>query len=813
MKLKNKARWVISLLTAFTIPFSTMGTAVMAQPNEPNNQAVVTEADTDDQLNATAGETGAADLTYQGVYNDMIALKATYPEGMTWTNFTPYGRDGNEPTYRWKGGKVKGSDNGVGCAAFVFILSDKAFGDLPARAVDQGNFTFDEIKVGDILRTNGNSHFVIILQKSDAGVTVAEGNYNKSVHWGRSISKAEVMASDFIITRYPTNFIPSDDTNANEEAASGTEDSLSWTLTKGGTLTISGQGPIPNYSANESRPSWYTYNDNINTIVLSGGVTAIGDCAFYGSKALSVYIPDSVQTIGINAFYNSALINVTIPGSVTDIGNDAFHGASNLVSATVAEGVKTIGERAFQGCTSLTYMDFPASIASVGAGAFTSCQKMKSVRFMPSSETAAIGDNVFSQCWELASVTLPQGTDRISAGMFQSCPSLLTLYIPKSVKAIATDAFLQCGLQIIKFGGSDAEWNALTASPYLKPSLQGKTIICNAEFDDPFAQIPDDPGDGFKPVDPAPIEPVDHEHNWSTDWSSDETSHWHQCQAAGCPLADTDNSQKDGYGKHSYGEWVIDKEAVDGQNGSKHRECTVCKYRETADIPADGEIVEPSRHEHSWSTQWTSDETSHWHQCQAAECPITNDSQKNGYGEHSYGEWVIDIEAAASQEGSKHRECTVCQYRETAIIPADGNPGNDPGEPGKPSDKPDGSGAVNKPSTKNLATAKKQLKTQLTAKLKTQVKSQLKKQLKPKLKKPVSAKRKANLKAKLRTKLKKQLKAKLKPQFKQKFGKKLGNQFSKTFDTQFNSQFTKQFNAQFKKQFKQLSAKAKRTKK
>ena len=728
MKLKNKARWVISLLTAFTIPFSTMGTAVMAQPNEPNNQAVVTEADTDEQLNATAGETGAADLTYQGVYDDMIALKDTsYPEGMTWTNFTPYGRDGNEPTYRWKGGKVKGSDNGVGCAAFVFILSDKAFGDLPARAVDQGNFTFDEIKVGDILRTNGNSHFVIILQKSDAGVTVAEGNYNKSVHWGRSISKAEVMASDFIITRYPTNFIPSDDATANEEAASGTEGSLSWTLTKGGTLTISGQGPMPNYSANESRPSWYAYNDDINTIVLSGGVTTIGDCAFYGSNALSVYIPDSVQTIGINAFYNSALINVTIPGSVTDIGNDAFHGASNLVSATVAEGVKTIGERAFQGCTSLTYMDFPASIASVGAGAFTSCQKMKSVRFMPSSETAAIGDNVFSQCWELASVTLPQGTNRISAGMFQSCPSLLTLYIPKSVKAIATDAFLQCGLQIIKFGGSDAEWNALTASPYLKPSLQGKTIICNAEFDDPFAQIPDDPGDGFKPVDPAPIEPVDHEHNWSTDWSSDETSHWHQCQAAGCP--------------------------------------------------------------------------------------ITNDSQKNGYGEHSYGNWVIDIEAASSQEGSKHRECTVCQYRETAIIPADGNPGNDPGEPGKPSDKPDGSGAVNKPSTKNLATAKKQLNTQLTAKLKTQVKSQLKKQLKPKLKKPVSAKRKANLKAKLRTKLKKQLKAKLKPQFKQKFRKKLGNQFSKTFDTQFNSQFTKQFNAQFKKQFKQLSAKAKRTKK
>ena len=162
MKLKNKAKWVISLLTAFTIPFSTMGTAVMAEPNEPNNQAVVTEAATDGQLNATAAETGAVCPTYQEAYAKMLALKDKYPEGTHWTNFTPYGRNGNEPTYRWKGGKVKGSDNGVGCAAFVFILSDEAFGALPARAVDQGNFEFDEIKVGDILRTNGNSHFVII---------------------------------------------------------------------------------------------------------------------------------------------------------------------------------------------------------------------------------------------------------------------------------------------------------------------------------------------------------------------------------------------------------------------------------------------------------------------------------------------------------------------------------------------------------------------------------------------------------------------------------------------------------------------------
>ncbi|MCI9358336.1 MAG: leucine-rich repeat protein [Lachnospiraceae bacterium] len=725
MKLKNKAKWVISLLTAFTIPFSTMGTAVMAEPNEPNNQAVVTEAATDGQLNATAAETGAdGPATYQEAYDRMTALKEEYPEGMTWTNFTPYGTgpDCVAPTYRWKGGPVKNSDNGVGCAAFVFILSDAAFGDWPARAKDRGNFSFDDIKVGDILRTNGGSHFVIVLQKSEAGVVVAEGNYNKSVHWGRTISKAEVMDSTFIVTRYPENFVPADDATAGQEAANGTEGDLRWTLTKGGTLTISGNGSIPDYTPSE-RPSWEKQSDaSISTIVLTDGITGIGAYSFYEGTALSVYIPGSVQTIGDSAFRSSALINVTIPGSVKSIGNDAFRTVLNLVSATVAKGVEAIGERAFRGCTALTYMDFPASITSVGAGAFMSCEKMKSVRFMPSSEPAEIGDNVFSQCWSLMSVTLPQGATRISNGMFSSCTSLPTLYIPKSVTEIGEGAFDSCrSLTTIYFGGSETEWESLL-TPYIRPTFQGKQIIYNAAFDDPFADLPDDPGDGFDKPDVPPVEPADHQH--------------------------------------------------------------------------------------SWSTGWTSDKTSHWHQCQAADCPTTDNSQKDGYAEHSYGGWIIDVEATASQEGSQHRECTVCQYRETASIPADSGSGDDPNEPGKPSDKP------NRPdSSKNLSVAKKQLRTQLAAKLKKQVKPQLKKQLKPKLKKPVSAKRKAKLKANLKTKLKKQLKAKLKPQFKQKFGKKLGNQFSKTFDTQFNSEFTKQFNAQFKKLFKQLSAKTKQAKK
>ncbi len=541
--------------------------------------------------------------TYQEAYEEMVALKEEYPEGMIWTNFTPYGSDGPlGDAYVWKGGKIYGASSGVGCMAFAFILSDAAFGSLPARAVTKGSFTFDDVKVGDILRVRNNSHSVIVLQKSAAGVVIAEANYNKTVHWGRVMSKSEVLAADFIITRYPKGYAPLDDPDDEELVQDGTVGSLNWTLTNAGVLTISGKGAIPDFSAGDPLP-WDEYSADviINTIIIEKGVTGIGDYAFCGSEALSVYIPDGVTNIGEGAFKGSSLISVTIPGTVVDIGNNAFHDCANLTSVTVSEGVETIGDNAFRGCTTLAYIDFPASITSVGAGAFMSCEKMKSVRFMPGSGTVTLGDGLFAECWGLTSVTLPQTADRISNEMFSSCTSLPSLYIPASVKEIGENPFTSCiHLKYIYFGGSEAEWKAIS-NVYLEASLKstGTTVVYNAEFDDPFASDPNDPGD-FKPDEGVtdPSDPDDgndnndpddsentHKHSWSAAWSHDETSHWHEC-VAGCSV--TDNRKKDGYGAHTYGGWIIDVNATASRSGSRHRDCTVCQYRQTERIPATG---------------------------------------------------------------------------------------------------------------------------------------------------------------------------------------------------------------------------------
>jgi len=126
--------------------------------------------------------------TTEQVYRDMMSMQASYPEGMPWTN---------NNFYEWNGGYYSG---GYGCAGFAFMLSDAAFGYLPARVHED----FDTIKTGDILRLNNDGHSVVVIAISGDTYTLAEGSYNNSVHWGRTMTLAEIKEiGTYVMTRYP----------------------------------------------------------------------------------------------------------------------------------------------------------------------------------------------------------------------------------------------------------------------------------------------------------------------------------------------------------------------------------------------------------------------------------------------------------------------------------------------------------------------------------------------------------------------------------------------------------------------------------
>ena len=197
---------------------------------------------------------------------------------------------------------------------------------------------------------------------------------------------------------------------------------LTWEISCAGVLKITGNGDMANYAPTPSTPPpWNSYGDFINTVVISDGVTGIGNYAFFGFSS-PVTIPNSVTSIGNYAFAYYGDTTITIPENITHIGDVAFWRCQNLrtvnynaincitmgslypsfyecdslTTINIGNAVQSIPNYAFSTCKSLTSVTIPEGITSIGLQAFRYCSSLKSVT-IPESITH-IGDNAFSNC-------------------------------------------------------------------------------------------------------------------------------------------------------------------------------------------------------------------------------------------------------------------------------------------------------------------------------------------------------------------------------------------------------------------------------
>jgi len=96
--------------------------------------------------------------------------------------------------------------------------------------------------------------------------------------------------------------------------AAGDGSGVTWQLTENTDdpstykLTISGSGAMEDFPFGSDQP-WYSFHDQITSVVVSPGVTSIGQCAFEDCTNLT---------------------SITIPGSVTSIGPYVFDGCTSL---------------------------------------------------------------------------------------------------------------------------------------------------------------------------------------------------------------------------------------------------------------------------------------------------------------------------------------------------------------------------------------------------------------------------------------------------------------------------------------------------
>ena len=157
--------------------------------------------------------------------------------------------------------------------------------------------------------------------------------------------------------------------------ASGTcGDNVIWELDEAGVMTVSGDGPMTDYTFTINPPWYKEYSDMITKIIIKEGVTNVGDVAFSGCHNLTeVTLPSSVTKIGYNAFYYcDALKDIFIPQKgLKEISYNAFASCYSLSGITLPSTLTTIGDNVFSPCFDLEEIIIPPSVLSIGNGAFT----------------------------------------------------------------------------------------------------------------------------------------------------------------------------------------------------------------------------------------------------------------------------------------------------------------------------------------------------------------------------------------------------------------------------------------------------------
>lgn len=411
----------------------------------------------------------------------------------------------------------------------------------------------------------------------------------------------------------------------------------------------------------------------LENITLSGNTTEIGDEAFSECTSLKkITIPGSAKRIGEKAFWKcTSLTDITIQYGVTRIENDAFYGCTSLTSIVVPDSVTYIGG-AFDGCAGLTHMTLPfvGGFSQVAAddteqstfgfifgvlsytGTSATKQTFSSETIMLTTRTYYIptrlksvtitgGDIVrgaFMNCKNLTSITIGDGITTIGASAFSCCEGLTSITVPASVTSVRAYAFNICSdLEEIHFKGSapnfgdqvfNGVYDLVAYYPAGDPSWTeevrqnyGGTVTWIAVCD----------------------------HEYSTDWSRDEISHYHACTICGdCQdLAEhTFSNVCDelcdicGFTRettHSWDAGTVTRQPTCGAEGEKIYTCSIC---------ADTRIETIER-----TTGHTYD-----HDCDT-DCNVCGLKRERS---HNWNSGTVTQKPTCKEEGTKTFTCTVC---------------------------------------------------------------------------------------------------------------------------------------------------------
>ena len=271
------------------------------------------------------------------------------------------------------------------------------------------------------------------------------------------------------------------------------QNGISWSF-DGETLTVSGEGDIPDYDSFRDTP-WYNFRNRIKKVVIGEGIVRVGNGAFCGTHGilyqesdprghdsiLEVEFPSTLKSIGDSAFENCNQLKVVkLPQAFSgSIGKAAFHNCFSITTLELGTNLSEIGEAAFKGCTRIESVTIPASVKTIAdgygmesntgtylatvipnTGVFDGCKGLKKVIYKSNADVAA---RMFAGCISLTEVDLAGSPGEIGAYAFYNGKSLSNVKIPSSMTTVSEGAFDKCDvLADVHYGGSREKWGKVS---------------------------------------------------------------------------------------------------------------------------------------------------------------------------------------------------------------------------------------------------------------------------------------------------------------------------------------------------------------
>lgn len=213
--------------------------------------------------------------------------------------------------------------------------------------------------------------------------------------------------------------------------------------------------------------------------------------AFYTCHSLeSIKLPKNLVYIGEQAFVDClSLKNIESPLSVKTIDFGAFVGCTDLSKIILTENIVKI-HASFGLCSSLQDITIPSSVKELHSMSFAGCSKMENIYVDDdNTEFTSINGVVYSKSKDVLWIypsgrkdeyfELPNGVTVIAAQSITYNEHLVSLYIPQSVRLIATESFFDStNLSAIYYAGIIEEWFNMEKEFGWDEGLIDYTIYC-----------------------------------------------------------------------------------------------------------------------------------------------------------------------------------------------------------------------------------------------------------------------------------------------------------------------------------------------